>query len=619
MFSSQQFVVTWIECAVAAFLLLSATKWILPRLRQPVDRINLITLSLIVSAFAPALLTLTGIPGIQLGLIPKDTKPSIEFAFESPQSLSTDQFYSSGIELREARASARPDEMQVLVSPSGHAADQLPAALTPAESAGVGLHTPSIVTTKELFSFWTIAATTLITGHLLAFAWFIASSSYGYVQLRNLSRRSTRPDSRTEEMWRQITGNAASRVRLLASNEIVAPMVCGLVRSTVFLPKSIVEGDESSLRYCLAHEWSHLRNRDLITWSIVNVCQVWLWYQPFVWRLSRELRVCQDLLADDFAAGIHTEPLSRVEYSELLLSIAKRTMAPRIAGTMALHERSSQLSRRIKSLLTNSQTLQTRSTRIFLCASCVVLTAVALVVCSLKLSSANAEVAGLPNQLMPVESPARESDQTSKAVTLTGNILQNDKPVAGVTVKLHRDVRLPNGRNEYAQVCEANTDTKGTYVLTGLRSGDQYYIEIQPSFAAADPTWQHQSPYIQTLPDSAEGTLELPDVKLVKLSQSIAGMVVDPDGKPVPGARIGVQLLTGEHLAKTSPTASPPWTETDRRGRFHLKGLPDAPLIVFAYFADLKGGPIRFMAKQEIKHGQQDIRIVLDPSLQEQE
>jgi len=203
-------------------------------------------------------------------------------------------------------------------------------------------------------------------------------------------------------------------------------------------------------------------------------------------------------------------------------------------------------------------------------------------------------------------------------------VLISGEPIAGVPVILNRGVAVfgaspePTG-TRYSQISETKTDAGGKYRLSGLKAGDGYQVEIRPPFPAADPTWHHQSPYIQNLPSDATNEVALPDVNLLKLTQSIAGVVVDPDGKPVQGATVTVQLRSGEHLARMTQSGPPPWTESDHQGRFQLKELPDEPLSIMAYFANPKGGRIRFPAKLNVDMNQQDIRIVLDPSLRKEE
>jgi hypothetical protein len=209
-------------------------------------------------------------------------------------------------------------------------------------------------------------------------------------------------------------------------------------------------------------------------------------------------------------------------------------------------------------------------------------------------------------------------------VTLSGRILVTGEPIADVPVILKRGVPVSLGSKEltgtrYDEVSKTKTDEKGNYRLRGLKAGDGYQIEIDPPFPAADPKWHHQSPYSQNLPNNAKGEVVLPDVKLLKLTQSIAGIVVDPEGSPVKGATISVQLRSGEHLARLTASGPPPWTQSDHQGRFQLKELPEEALAITAYFANPKGGRIRFPAKLNVDKNQQDIRVVLDPSLLDEE
>jgi hypothetical protein len=167
-------------------------------------------------------------------------------------------------------------------------------------------------------------------------------------------------------------------------------------------------------------------------------------------------------------------------------------------------------------------------------------------------------------------------------VTLSGRILVAGEPIAEVPVLLKRGVTVSFGLKEltgtrYEEVGKAKTDERGNYRLSGLKAGDDYQIEVDPPFPAADPKWRHQSPYIQKLPSNAQGEVVRPDMKLLKLTQSISGMVVDPEGKPVKGAAVSVQLRSGEYLARLTSSGPPPWTESDHQGRFQINELPDEP------------------------------------------
>lgn len=170
------------------------------------------------------------------------------------------------------------------------------------------------------------------------------------------------------------------------------------------------------------------------------------------------------------------------------------------------------------------------------------------------------------------------------------------------------------------KVASIETDADGRYRLSGLKAGDSYQIGVKPPFPAADPAWRHQLPWIPKLPDNAKGDVALPDMTLRRLNQSLAGRVIDPNGKPVEGAQVSAMLRDGHtSIARMSMSGPPPWTETDQEGRFKLQQLPDEPLALMAYIKSKAGGQIRFPAKVNVELNQQDIRIVLDPSLVDEE
>jgi hypothetical protein len=63
----------------------------------------------------------------------------------------------------------------------------------------------------------------------------------------------------------------------------------------------------------------------------------------------------------------------------------------------------------------------------------------------------------------------------------------------------------------------------------------------------------------------------------------------------------------------TRPESSP-FTTSDAEGRFQIKELPERDLSIYAYLEG-KPGSSRFPVQFDIERNQQNIRIVLDPSL----
>jgi polysaccharide export outer membrane protein len=218
--------------------------------------------------------------------------------------------------------------------------------------------------------------------------------------LRRLLRHSTPASQDIVDMFQKIRGNnRAAIVRLRISEEIIAPIVFGVFRPTLLLPGTARSTAPSPALYaCLAHEWAHLKNGDLLTWNIIRWLQYPLYMQPFYWLLRSRLLIDQDFLADDESAQSCSE---LADYAELLLNFAQKRSArePRIVLGMA--GRSSQLKRRITMLLNESRPAR-KSNKRKLLLPLVLLIALTLLGGTLRFGEAQTQ----PNP--PIQSPPRQ-------------------------------------------------------------------------------------------------------------------------------------------------------------------------------------------------------------------
>ncbi len=197
-------------------------------------------------------------------------------------------------------------------------------------------------------------------------------------------------------------------------------------------------------------------------------------------------------------------------------------------------------------------------------------------------------------------------------IQLAGRVLRGGKPQAGVKMELSRTMAGPF-RSQLPFVTKV-TDAEGRYVVGGLERGDGYEFKITTHDRLADPNWTHQSPYVRSIPDDASDVVELPDVHLMGMHQSISGQVVDPDGQPVAGITVSVQLKNGMSLSRRD-NAPVPWADTDTQGAFRLEQLPDTELELMAYKGNPAGGRILNPVRIKATRNQSDVRMVLDPRL----
>jgi beta-lactamase regulating signal transducer with metallopeptidase domain/tetratricopeptide (TPR) repeat protein len=138
-------------------------------------------------------------------------------------------------------------------------------------------------------------------------------------------------------------------VRLLASDYVDVPMICGLFRPTILLPASIQTWEAGQLEVVLLHEYAHLKRWDALTLLLTNLVTSLFWFHPQVWFASLGARRECERACDDLVLSSGTKPS---DYAGHLLSIVK--LMPEIerfgAVTLAMSQRS-QLEGRLLAIL----------------------------------------------------------------------------------------------------------------------------------------------------------------------------------------------------------------------------------------------------------------------------
>ena len=124
-------------------------------------------------------------------------------------------------------------------------------------------------------------------------------------------------------------------------------------------------------------------------------------------------------------------------------------------------------------------------------------------------------------------------------------------PHAGVTLVLWAGATGAN-------FLKTQTDANGRYRFNECFSGIRY------SVMAENPGYTYAYSDEATLKPA--GVAIFPPIKLTKANRFVAGRVLDPGGKPYPGAAITYDFVTGAT------------TQTDAEGYFHLKGVPGGKL-----------------------------------------
>lgn len=186
--------------------------------------------------------------------------------------------------------------------------------------------------------------------------------------------------------------------------------------------------------------------------------------------------------------------------------------------------------------------------------------------------------------------PAELLVELAEGVLVEGRItaVRGRRAVEGATVTL-----VAGGERKTTK-----TDDVGTYHFEQVPEGPVLLLVEHPEFAEAEAT--------ATVNDTgrSDRPFELPDIDLAE-AKSASGTVVDQQGAPVAGARVGVGLVPRFVPASGEPKGT---SVTDSAGRFTLTGLAGQVLTLEAYAVHAGEGTVEV----DLSRGSvDDARIVL--------
>jgi hypothetical protein len=381
-------------------------------------------------------------------------------------------------------------------------------------------------------------------------------------------------------------------VRVVASPEVCLPMTFGIWRPVIVVPAPFADaGNRHQLFYCLSHEFAHIRGGDNATWCVVRLLQPLLWFQPFFWSLRRELRLCQDHLADHFAAhGAH----NRVDYAELLLSLARRRLQSNRLPALTMAGRPSAVRRRVELLLTDKISLATSARRSIAVMLAVSMFGVVMALGSVQFGRAAAaegdqQVTGeikLEDELEenpPAQQASQPTAADAKSLAFSGTVLDKDskEPIEGAKVVIRRMlIRAPNRR--IIEESEHVTDSNGVYnfvVPPEQVAERRLYIELDVEHP--DYAWKKGFGYSLTM---IRKNLELGDPPFfsrIELTpaEPITGRVVDPDSRPL--ANVKMLAYSKADAKDWEDYGSFFRTETDADGRFRISSAKGGPCVAW--------------------------------------
>ncbi len=234
-------------------------------------------------------------------------------------------------------------------------------------------------------------------------AWF----SFGALYLLVAIALAVRFAAGLHSMWR-IRRNArvlnepwVGSLDVRVSGRLASPVTFA---STIVLPEEFTQWSAQQRAAVLAHEASHVRQKDCyVVWlARANTCL--FWFNPLTWWLARRIGSLAETTSDDAAL----EAIDRCAYAELLLAFAQQPSPGRLAMAMA-HSNVRRRIERIISGIAPSATLKARQ-RIVIAALLLPVVAVATV----------------PMQT-PQTAPAKQESASEPHITRWGDMAELEK------------------------------------------------------------------------------------------------------------------------------------------------------------------------------------------------
>ncbi|MFY0254306.1 M56 family metallopeptidase [Chitinophaga sp. 30R24] len=138
------------------------------------------------------------------------------------------------------------------------------------------------------------------------------------------------------------------KVKLLISRQVQVPVMLGFLKPIILLPVAMVNNlTEDQLEAVLLHELAHIKRNDYLLNIFQSIVETILFFNPFVWWISKTLRIEREHCCDDLVIANTAQPL---QYAHALVALEEyRLTANRL--TMAAANSKQHLFHRIKRIM----------------------------------------------------------------------------------------------------------------------------------------------------------------------------------------------------------------------------------------------------------------------------
>ncbi|QDT94603.1 M56 family metallopeptidase [Gimesia aquarii] len=412
-------------------------------------------------------------------------------------------------------------------------------------------------------------------------------------------RRSTLVDKLE---WTRAAADAAQSLGFHRSIELrrldgtQSPMVTGIFRTIVLLPKDAVLWNSARCQLVLLHELAHAKRHDILTQSIAGFVCALFWFNPICWIGLLQMRKLQELACDDLVVASGQRP---TDYADVLLDVARSYQHQNCTTAIGMSHRA-HVEHRILALLDLARShisLSPNAARRLLVAAMVIVA----IIGSMRLRSQDepsknslvvdnetsievAEVAKIePDESKSVSEKVVPQESTDKETrTMTISIRdENGKPLKGA--KLHRSLwYLDDFKGARSPNSDHVTNSDGVVNLNIPRR--LHILRL----------WAGQFGHVPEFVNFAQGTHDqgkrIPSHFEFQLARGteLSGTVVDENNQPIPDVLVDVKVTSPEPkwTVNPKPIISTYLTDndykettaiTDKMGKWNIRNAPVKP------------------------------------------
>jgi beta-lactamase regulating signal transducer with metallopeptidase domain/C-terminal processing protease CtpA/Prc len=211
-------------------------------------------------------------------------------------------------------------------------------------------------------SFWQSSMPWFVTAYIIMMGYLLLRCVLGHFGLRRMWAAAVPPPLHVQRLLTNLTQGWRRMPRIGVSARLALPVSFGLWRPTILITPAFCDAArQEDLRQVLVHELTHLKRLDSWSCLMLAIGQSLYFHLPWFWWLRKQVRLCQEYVADAAAASL----TSTEDYAEYLVSLSGGA-APRLpvgALVMGVKDKNSDLFRRVTMLLNASHSVENRPPR----------------------------------------------------------------------------------------------------------------------------------------------------------------------------------------------------------------------------------------------------------------